>query len=361
MVSEPKYSIDPKKHKPETYLGKKTTLSIVSKKLKGETGTYKFAWYKEENGRAIQVGTKATYTVPAMTESDFDVKRATDGRRYTKASYYCVISVVVKGKVIASKSTKDNGVFRIKMIEPAKVVTPPKSQTVKVGGTVIFSVKINEHVGSKVVYQWEVCAAGTSKWKKVGKKTSTLTLYNVSMKMSGNKYRCKVYNDSNKKNPDTSAEATLTVTDSPVVASNNASVSAYKVVDYGKKDTSDVDVESDMTTDDAVFYCSLGGNNGSATSNADVCSVIVEQGGVPVLDGATAYVDTKSEVIFRAVANGRDYQWEVSSDGETWTSIPSATESVYTLDKTDVSTYNGKYIRCQVDNTENNPIILLVE
>ena len=140
------------------------------------------------------------------------------------------------------------------------------------------------------MYQWEVCTAGTLKWKKVGKKTQTLTLTNVTMKMNGNKCRCKVYNDSNKKNPNTSAEATLTVTDSTVVASNNASVSAYKVVDYGKKDTSSVDVESDMTTDDAVFYCSLG-HHDDVFDNSPNAQILMERGMLWAGEGKQYAVD----------------------------------------------------------------------
>ena len=390
VVSKPTYTIDEKKHVPEVAIieGKKNkaTFAIKATKPKGETGTYKYQWYK--NGEPIAKATKATYTTDVLTEADFE-RDSTDNIYYTKDTYYCVISVDVKKQIITSKPTEN---FRVMKLEPAKILVNPEDKVVSSSEDATFTAEVTKTSGVKAVYQWQVCAFGSDpenpkNWKNAGK-GKTLTLKKATVKLSGNLYRCQVSNDLNKKDPDTSAYAKLEVKGAPIIKTQPKAITTYEGLDLelmalvsGYDLTYQWQVSADgktgwetLSEDDFLllledvestfFYQFVAYNDENEVvysksakvtvkAKVEVEDISVSQNKLPVeVNNYSAKVVSTADVVLSVTATGDSpkYEWQVSDDGIYWTPIKGATKKTYTIKKTNLIIENDRMFRCRVYN-----------
>ena len=376
VISTPLPVIDTKKHVPEVAIitGKKNkaTFAIKATKPKGETGTYKYQWYK--NGEPIAKATKATYTTDVLTEADFEQDPA-DKIYYTKDSYYCVISVDVKKQIINEAKTDS---FKVMKLEPAKILVNPVDVLVSDKEDAIFTVEATKTSGVKAVYQWQVCAFGSDpenpkNWKNAGK-GATLTLKKATVKLSGNLYRCQVYNDLNKKDPDTSAYAKLEVKGTPIIKTQPKAITVYEgkgssmvvlaqgynltyqwyVSDTGKKDSwtilsgetsSTLSIKGDSTK---FYQCKVWSKDSpdkvvvsksaktTVKAGVQINGYTVSQYSTILEDVGTnefeVYEDFSLELRVYATGDKPNYQWYCSDDGETFTAIAGATKDTLLVD-----------------------------
>ena len=390
VISTPLPVIDTKKHVPEVAIitGKKNkaTFAIKSTKPKGETGTYKYQWYK--NGEPIAKATKATYTTDVLTDSDFELNPK-DNIYYTKDTYYCVISVDVK-KTIVNQAQTEN--LKVMKLEPAKILKNPEDVVVSSGEDAIFTAEATKTSGVKAVYQWQVCAFGSDpnnpkNWKNAGK-GATLTLKKATVKLSGNLYRCQVYNDLNKKTPHTSTHAKLEVKGTPIIKTQPKAITTYEGLDLelmafvsgydltyiwqisadGKTNWETL-LEDDFLllledVESTFFYQFVAYNDENEVVSSKSAKVTVKakvevqylevlQNKLPVdVDNDSAKVVSIADVVLSVTATGDSpkYEWQVSDDGKSWTAIKGATKKTYTIKKTNLIIENDRMFRCRVYN-----------
>jgi len=400
VISKPDPIFDTKKHYPEAIVGKKATFAIKATKPKGETGTYKYQWYKKNVDGTIEKiakATKATYTTPAYTESELKtfVYDEKEKAYFSKESYFCEVYVEVKKEKINWNKSDS---FKVMKVEEAKIAEdgdPEEQKIVVENAEVKFTAKATLASGSKVVYQWQVCAFGSDpenpkSWKNTSK-GQMLTIKKATIKLSGNKYRCQVYNDLNKKTPDASNYAVLNVEGKPVVKTQPKAITSYEGLDlelialvYGYSLDYVWEVSADGKTgweavdgndsllfledlDDTFFYrYTAKGANGQVSSKAAKVTVKdkVEVEGLEVLqnklaleveDGDIAVVQFGADVVIKVIATGDKpkYQWESSddpTDENSWVALKGATKNSYTIKKKNLLLESGKRFRCKVYN-----------
>lgn len=129
--------------------------------------------------------------------------------------------------VRASNSAGFNDqVFTLNITSGPSIVTPPNSQMVGPGQTAQFNVVANANGGGALTYQWQRQVAGTIGFfpifdggKYFGSNTPTLSVIGSSFSDSGDQFRVVV--SSGVGSPATSAAATLTVTQPPIITSLN--------------------------------------------------------------------------------------------------------------------------------------------
>ncbi|MBP3358693.1 MAG: hypothetical protein J6K91_07265, partial [Opitutales bacterium] len=400
VISKPDPIFDTKKHYPEAIVGKKATFAIKATKPKGETGTYKYQWYKKNADGSIEEiakATKATYTTPAFTQSQLDAFVYDPDKKayFSEESYFCEVYVEVKKERINWNKSDS---FKVMKVEEAKIAEdgdPEEQKIVVENAEVKFTAKATLASGSKVVYQWQVCAFGSDpenpkSWKNTSK-GQMLTIKKATIKLSGNKYRCQVYNDLNKKTPDASNYAVLNVEGKPVVKTQPKAITSYEGLDlelialvYGYSLDYVWEVSADGKTgweavdgndsllfledlDDTFFYrYTAKGANGQVSSKAAKVTVKdkVEVEGLEVLqnklaleveDGDIAVVQFGADVVIKVIATGDKpkYQWESSddpTDEKSWEAIKGGTKNSYTIKKKNLPLETGKTFRCKVYN-----------
>ena len=377
VVAQPVYELD-KKHAPEAFVGGKATFAIkASKVAKDQTGTLKYQWYK--NGVAIENATKASYTTLPLEDSDF------------KDVYYCKILVDIKGETANSLQTED---FEITKLFNAKVATDPTDFTAEDGGDATFKVSVTAESGSKITYQWQVCAAGSDptvekNWKNASGKTDTLLLTKVNVKLSGNLYRCKVSNDGNKKEPDVSDWAKLEVKAPAIIKTQPKAITAYETKDAvftvvaqgykvkyqwqvsatGKEyDWSDIagqtSDELTIIADENMFYRCMVYSDGykdsavftksaklTVNEKAEIKDVVVMQGKSTLTQDNTgayiAYEEYQLDISVSASGKGIKYQWYEYTAGEGWIAVKSGTKAKLSIK---ANVLEDKMYYCKVFN-----------
>ncbi len=357
VVAKPEYELD-KKHAPEAFVGGKATFAIKAFKVsKDQAGTLKYQWYK--NDEPIEKATKASYTTQPLSEADFADK------------YWCDILVYIKGEIANSTQTEK---FSITRLYDASIATNPTDFVAEDGNEATFKVGVTKQSGTKITYKWQVCAAGADptvekNWKSVSGKTDTLLLKKVNVKMSGNKYRCKVSNDGNKKTPDVSDWAVLEVKAPAIVKTQPKAIKAYetkmasfKVVAQGYKvkyqwqisatgkegdwvdisgQTSD---ELTIIADENMFYRCMVYSEGfkdnavftksaklTVLDKAEINNIVVMQGKSILeqdnLGEYIAYEEYQLDISVSASGKSIKYQWYESVDGNDWTVVKGGTKA----------------------------------
>lgn len=199
------------KPKPEIIINKKITkteafdgtdssvklqdaMATFSVNVKNSVGKAEYAWTR--NGYTIRNAESNTYKTNRLIASNGDFND-----EYEVFVYFRNIQTGTG----AYGETINFG--KIQKLEPAKVESiSPKGQVAAEGEDITISVNTTKESGSKLKYTWQVCAASADEnnpksWKNTGKNSSELIIKKVSANMNGNKYRCKVSNAGNTKNP----------------------------------------------------------------------------------------------------------------------------------------------------------------
>ena len=229
-------------------------------------------------------------------------------------------------------------------------------------------------------YQWQSSTDGESWTDIVGATTSELTLSSVTRAQNGTTYRCVV---SNSEGSATSNSATLTVhyastiTQSPSsitvgvgsTATFRVSADANPAPSYQWQYSIDGTTWQDISGANASEYetpattkpmngwqyrCVVTNRLGTDTSASATLTVNYspEIGGQPqdvsVIEGERA-VFTVSDITGNPPPA---YQWQVSTDGETWTDLDGETGSVYSVVTT--PSMDGWQYRCKVTNSSGS-------
>ncbi len=264
------------------------------------------------------------------------------------------------------------------IIPPAPTVTTqPVDVSVAPGTTATFTA--NAGPDANLIYQWQVSTDGGSTWTDINCSISaTITLTNVTLAMSGNKYRARVYMACASTN--TSA-ALLTVTNpvtlpaittqpvaTTVCAGTNATFTA--AASGGNTNTYSWQVSTNgggswtavtpatTTTTLTLTAVTIGMNGnqyrmvvtntlGSATSNAATLTVTAALSPIITTQPTNQATCAGTAASFTVVSStaGVTYSWEVSTNGGTsWTPLsPAVTSATLTLSTVTTAMNNNQY------------------
>lgn len=263
------------------------------------------------------------------------------------------------------------------------ITTQPLSQTVCPGTTVSFSVAANSGT-----YQWQSSVDGGTSYTNIsGATSSTYTIANTTVSLSGRMYRCVVTSACN--NSTISSAATLSVTSGISISSSPSSVSLCvggSTIFSTTASGAGLTYRWEKSTNGGSTYTPISGattsqftlNNVTLAMNGDryrcvvtgACSVSEISAAAtltvyaPVaITAAPANVEICSgaDASFTIVASSVpaiNYQWQVSTDGGTsWTSIPGANAAIYSMTGVPI-VMNGNRYRCLVSsNTCTTPVV----
>lgn len=288
-----------------------------------------------------------------------------------------VSTITVGGKTYYPTPGTDG---KIEMREKcAPIITvPPADTTVAENTDAVFTLSV---IAAPVpTYQWQSSTDGENWTDIVGATTSALTLSSVTRAQNGTTYRCVV---TNSEDSATSNSATLTVhyastiTQSPSAitvgvgstATFRVSADANPAPSYQWQYSIDGTAWQDISGANASEYetpattkpmngwqyrCVVTNRFGTDTSASATLTVNYspEIGGQPqdvsVIEGERA-VFTVSDITGNPPPA---YQWQVSTDGETWTDLDGETGSVYSVVTT--PSMDGWQYRCKVTNSSGS-------
>ena len=340
-----------------------------------------------------------TKIVKSGTTIKFTVKATGTGLKYQwqsssdcKTWKNCSSSTAVKSTFSFTSKTSHNGnYYRCKVTDSAGnvvytstvrayvlgVTTQPKTQTVKAGATIKFTVKAT---GTGLKYQWQSSTDGKT-WKNCSSTSATKATFSFTSKTphNGNYYRCKV-TDSAGNTVYTSAVRAyvLGVTTQPKtqkVESGDTVKFTVKATGSGLKYQWQVSTNgktwkncSSTTAMKATF--SFTGKT-SHDGNYYRCKVTDSAGNVVYTDSVRLYVlgiteqpdkktVTKGKTAkFEVEATGHSlkYQWQCSTDGgKTWKNCTSTSAKKAAFSFTTKTTHNGNYYRCRITDSAGNVI-----
>ncbi|MFZ9694526.1 MAG: hypothetical protein ACO3AY_01480 [Chitinophagaceae bacterium] len=271
---------------------------------------------------------------------------------------------------------------------PPSFTTQPSSQTVCAGATANFVAVANDGT-----YQWQLSTDGGASYTNIsGATSSTYSITNTTISLSGNLYRCVVTNICN--STSTSDVATLTVASGTSIVSSPSSVSlcvgasnVFRVTASG----AGLSYQWQKSTDGGNTFTAISGANTAqytlsgvtlamngdryrcvvtgtctpttATSNTAVVTVvsalsITQQ---PVAQTVCAGTDASFTITAQGVSS---YQWELSTNGgSTWSAISGAASTTYVITAPGTALSGNQY-RCVVSGScgtaNSNPALLTV-
>ena len=174
-------------------------MATFSVNVKNSVGKPEYIWHR--NGQEIPNAKSNTYKTDRLIDANGDFNDEYEVEilfhDIQVASYYGYTQPYIEYISFG----------KIQKLEPAKVESiSPKGQVAAEGEDITISVNTTKESGTKLKYAWQVCAASADennpkRWKNTGKNSSELIIKKVSANMNGNKYRCKVSNAGNTKNP----------------------------------------------------------------------------------------------------------------------------------------------------------------
>ncbi|MBM3915490.1 MAG: T9SS type A sorting domain-containing protein [Sphingomonadales bacterium] len=283
-------------------------------------------------------------------------------------------NIVVSGSASGAPTRTVTVVFQVSAGAGPSVSTQPASQAVCAGVAASFTVAS----ATASSYQWQSSVGGGAFSNIAGATSSTLTVSNTTVSMSGNLYRCVVAGQCGSTN---SSQATLTVNATPAVVSQPADLTqctgtsaAFSVTASGGSLTYQWQLSTDngatfsnITGATAATYTiastilSQNGNrfrcvvSGACTPSATSTAATLTLSAAPTITAnpvATAVICERASTSFVVAATTPvgtlTYQWQASANGgTTWTNISGATNATYT--QTNVpATQNGYLFRAAV-------------
>jgi hypothetical protein len=164
------------------------------------------------------------------------------------------------------------------------ITAQPTDQSVNIGGTAVFSIKITAGTGT-TTYQWQVSADGGTTWNNVtdatnytGAGTLTLTVSNVPLSMKGYRYRLNIAQSNYVCGNVTSSVARLLMDNTPIV----------------------VDETATGLEDNPITGNVLSNDKGSGNPTATLTITNFMIGGVTYTVGQTATIDGVGTIIMNA-------------------------------------------------------------
>ncbi len=257
------------------------------------------------------------------------------------------------------------------------VTTQPKTQTVKSGATVKFTVKAT---GTGLKYQWQSSTNGKT-WKNCSSSSATKATFSFTSKTShnGNYYRCKVTDSAGNVVYTSSVRAyVLGVTTQPKtqkVESGETVKFTVKATGTGLKYQWQVSTDGktwkNCTSSSAKKATFTFTSKNSHSSNYYRCRIKDNAGNTVYTDAVRLYVlgittqptaktvkaGATAKFTVKATGAGKTYQWQVSTDGgKTWTNCSSSSAKKATFTFTSKTSHNGNYYRCRVKDNGGNTV-----
>ena len=109
-------------------------------------------------------------------------------------------------------------------------------------------------------------------------------------------------------------------------------------------------VKAEKAVDGNLYRCVISNADGSVNSTAATLTVTLVLPTVLVQPANQNVRNTKKAAFSVKAKNAKKYQWQVSTDGETWTDIPKATKNKYAFTATE--DMDGNQYRCILSNAD---------
>ncbi|MBQ6998034.1 MAG: hypothetical protein IJN60_06665 [Oscillospiraceae bacterium] len=324
----------------------------------GEELTYQ--WQSSTNGTSWKncsssSATKATFSFTSKTSHN--------------GNYYRCVITDHEGNVVCTDAVR---------LYVLGVTTQPKTQQVKTGTTVKFTVKAT---GTGLKYQWQSSSNGTT-WKNCSSSSAKKASFSFTSKTShnGNYYRCKITDSEGNviytnavrlyvlgvtKQPATQKVAAGKTVKFTVTATGSGTVYQWQVSTDGGKTWKNCSSSSakkatftftGKTSHSGNYYRCRIKDNGGNTVYTDAVKLyvlgITEQ---PVKKTVTKGKTAKFTV--EATGASKVYQWQVSTDGgKTWKNCSSSSAKKAAFSFTAKTSHNGNYYRCRVKDSGGNTV-----
>ena len=335
----------------------------------------------QPQSQAVEIGGKVTLTVKATGIQAYQWQWTKDGKTwnncsssgYNKASFSFTMSAVVNGRQYRCKLTGLDGSTlytssaTITAGNGAVITTHPKTQSVKVGAKVTFTVA---GTGIKS-YQWQWTKDGKTWNNNTGEGYNTATFsFNMAETFHGRKYRCAVTGADGKTVYSNAAtlSAAATIKTHPktqsakVGATLTLTVTAQAVKAYqwqwtkdGKTWTNNTSTGYNkasfaFTMTEALsgrqYRCAVTGLDGKvAYTNAATVSAAATIKTQP----AAQSVAVASTVTFSVTALAvKSYQWQFTADGKTWNNNTGTGYNKASFSFKMTQAFNGRKYRCKL-------------
>ena len=296
--------------------------------------------------------------------------------------------------VITDKNGKSVTTNEVVLKAAASITQQPVNFTGDIGEDAVFNVLAS---GNDVKYQWKVLTPGASDWKNTGltgNKTNKLTVP-ITAARNGYQFCCAVtdaygtyilsdtvtLNVGSKPNIDIIKQPISVITAinnsayfSVVASGNNLKYqwkvktmtdSDWKATGMSGNKTSTLTVPAIASRDGYQFCCVITDNDGNIlTSDAATLNIAS-----PITftnpESATITPDSQATYTIQAAGTGNlTYEWESSTDGSTWISIPNSNNATLTVDG--ATAVSGTQYRCTVSDAygqskTSEPATLTVE
>ena len=339
-----------------------TSQPVNSTVCEGENNT--FAVTASGNGLIYQwqvspTGCAGTFTdIPGANANSYTITGTASAQN--GYAYQCVITGTCTPLTSTCATLTVNAASTI-LVQPSDVVACE-------GGTASF---VSSGSGSTVTYQWQV-NTGTGFTNIPGETNATLTLSPVTSTLNNNQYQVIISN-TDCPGSVTTNPVTLTVTTSPSITTQPTDVAAcsgtdavFTVVSSGTGVTYQwqvntgsgwVDIPGETNASLTIPAVTIANNNyqyhviisitgcSGTTTSTDVTltvnegpAFITQPAAISVCEGTTAFFETT------ATGTGLTYQWQESIDnGATFSNIPGATSSTYSIPAATAAQNNNQY------------------
>ena len=366
--------------------------AIVGNQYAGE-----LTWYcdrpleitSQPTGKTVKAGATVKFTVAATgTDLTYQWQSSSNGTTWKNCSSTSATTATFS---FTSKTSHNGNYYRCVITDGAGnvvytnavrlyvlgVKTQPKTQTVKAGATIKFTVKAT---GTGLKYQWQSSSDGKT-WKNCSSTSATKATFSFTSKTShnGNYYRCKITDSAGnvvytssvrayvlgvKTQPKTQkvkAGATIKFT---VKATGTGLKYQWQSSSDGKtwKNCSSTSAKkatfsfTAKTSHDGNYYrCKVTDAKGNVVYTSSVRAYVLGIEEQPVKKTVTKGKTAKFSV--EATGHSLKYQWQVSTDGgKTFKNCSSSSAKKATFSFTTKTSHNGNYYRCKITDSAGNVI-----
>ena len=239
----------------------------------------------------------------------------------------------------------------VSVYAPVAITAQPGNQVVLINDPASFAVTAS---GSGLTYQWEYSTNGTTWSTLTGETNATYSIASADASLNAYQYHCIVSGTCNTvtSNPATLTVGSVSITAQPtaqtVCSTSSATFSittSGTVTDYQWQystngttwtnvsgETSSSLTLSSLTSANSAtqYHCVL--NGGAVTSNAALLTVY-DAVAITTQPTSQTVCSNASSVAFTTVATGSGltYQWQVSTNGTSWSNVTGATAATYTI------------------------------
>ena len=331
------------------------------------------------------VGENLTYQWQQSTDGEnwYDVTGAT-GESYTILATTLDMDGMLYRCVVTGADVADTWPISLMVYKKTQITLQPDDLTVRVGEMADFQVSAT---GTNLTYQWQQSTDGQNWSDLMDAVTDSYTIPATTPEMNGTQYRCVVTGLGGKAESEpatltvyqdtaiTGQPKDLTVTEEASAAFQVSATGTNLTYQWQKNNGGSWSDVADATgasytiqsaaldLNGAQYRCVVTGLGGTVESEPATLTVhektriTLQPGDLTVMEGQSA--------AFQVSATGTQltYQWQQSTDGQSWSDVEGATTDSYTIPAT-TPEMNGTQYRCVVTGlggkAESKPVTLTV-